>query len=105
MHSGSGLRIGRRGGRDASGSREAVACQLTQVPGAVMTQRELIRRIIARQVPPRCGFWLGNPHPDSLPMYNRYFGTSTLEELHAKLGSDFRWLTPQYIDTTYRHPD
>ncbi len=70
-----------------------------------MTQRELIRRIIARQEVPRCGFWLGNPHPDTLPIYNKYFGTNSLEELHAKLGSDFRWLTPQYLEGTYRHPD
>jgi uroporphyrinogen decarboxylase len=34
-----------------------------------------------------------------------HFGTSSLEELHAVLGSDFRWITPQYMETTYRHPE
>lgn len=70
-----------------------------------MNSRERIRSIIARETADRCGFWLGNPHPDTLPLYHKYFGTSTLEQLHGKLGSDFRWITPQYMDTTYRHPD
>ncbi len=69
-----------------------------------MTSRELIRDIIARRPVPRCGFWLGNPHADTLPIYYRYFGTSTLEDLHRKLGSDLRWISPQMIDSTYRHP-
>ena len=69
-----------------------------------MTGRDRIRSIIARAPVDRCGFWLGNPHETTLPIYHRYFGTSTLEELHQTLGSDFRWLTPQYLATTYRHP-
>jgi uroporphyrinogen decarboxylase len=69
-----------------------------------MTSRDLIRSIIARRPVDRCGFWLGNPHETALPAYHRYFGTTTLEELHLKLGSDFRWLTPQYLDSTYRPP-
>ena len=70
-----------------------------------MTSRERIRSIIAGRPADRHGFWLGNPHPDSLPAFHRYFGTSSLEELHLRLGSDFRWITPQYMDTTYRHPE
>ncbi|MEW6061210.1 MAG: uroporphyrinogen decarboxylase family protein [Bacteroidota bacterium] len=70
-----------------------------------MTSRERIRALISRTPSDRCGFWLGNPHEDTLPIYHRYFGTTTLEELHQKLGSDFRWLTPQYLQTTYRHPE
>lgn len=70
-----------------------------------MTGRERIRAIIAGRPADRHGFWLGNPHPDSLPAFHRYFGTSSLEDLHVLLGSDFRWITPQYMDTTYRHPD
>ncbi len=69
-----------------------------------MGSRELIRSIIARATAPRCGFWLGNPHPDTLPLYYRYFGVRELEALHRKLGSDFRWITPQFMETTYRHP-
>ncbi len=70
-----------------------------------MNSRELVRAIIARKDVPRPGFWLGNPHPDTLPLYHSYFGTKTLEDLHRLLGSDFRWLTPQYMETTYRHPE
>lgn len=69
-----------------------------------MTPRERIRNIIARRPVDRCGFWLGNPHADTLPIYFRYFGVSSLEELHRVLGSDFRWLTPQFMDTTYQDP-
>jgi uroporphyrinogen decarboxylase len=70
-----------------------------------MTSRERIRRLIARQPADRCGFWLGNPHPQTLPGYHAYFGTSTLEDLHRLLGSDLRWITPQDMETTYRHPE
>ncbi|MEW6510750.1 MAG: uroporphyrinogen decarboxylase family protein [Bacteroidota bacterium] len=70
-----------------------------------MTGRDLIRSIIARRPVPRCAFWLGNPHAETLPLYHQYFGTSTLEELHRRLGSDFRWITPQFLESTYEHPE
>jgi uroporphyrinogen decarboxylase len=70
-----------------------------------MTHRDRIRAIIARRGSDRTGIWLGNPHETALPALHGYFGTSTLEELHAKLGSDLRWLTPQYLQSTYRHPE
>jgi uroporphyrinogen decarboxylase len=70
-----------------------------------MTGRDLIRDIIARRPVPRAGFWMGNPHPDTLPVYYDYFGVDSLEALHLKLGSDFRWITPQFIDSTYIHPE
>ena len=69
-----------------------------------MTSRERIRRIIDGKPADRCGFWLGNPHDDTLPIYHKYFGTSTLDELQRKVGDDFRWITPLFIDSTYRHP-
>jgi uroporphyrinogen decarboxylase len=69
-----------------------------------MTSRERIRRIIAGEKPDRCGFWLGNPHDDTLPIYHRYFGTSSLEELQLRVGDDFRWITPLFISSSYRHP-
>jgi len=84
---------------DHSARARIIQCEGT------MTPRERIRNIIALRPTDRCGFWLGNPHPDTLPLYHSYFGTQNLEELHLKLGSDFRWLTPQYLDSTYRHPD
>lgn len=70
-----------------------------------MNSRQRIRNIIARRPVDRCGFWLGNPHADTLPIYYRYFGVGTLEELHRVLGSDFRWISPQLIDSSYRHPE
>lgn len=70
-----------------------------------MTPQQRIRNIIARRPVDRCGFWLGNPHGDTLPIYYEYFGVKTLEELHRALGSDFRWLSPQLMDSTYRHPE
>ena len=70
-----------------------------------MTSRQRIRDIVALRPADRCGFWLGNPHPDTLPIYLAYFGTATLEDLHRKLGSDFRWITPQFFDSVYRPPD
>ena len=69
------------------------------------TARTLVRDIIARRPVPRCGFWMGNPHPDTLPIYYRYFGVDSLEGLHLRLRSDFRWITPQFIDSTYHHPE
>lgn len=65
-----------------------------------MTSRQRLRTIIAGKPADRCGFWLGNPHADTWPLYHAYFGTSTPEELHLKLGDDFRWI-PAGV---YRHP-
>jgi uroporphyrinogen decarboxylase len=70
-----------------------------------MTQREIICNIINRKKVPRCGFWLGNPYPDTWPILHRYFGTKSEEDLRQKLGDDFRWISPQLIDSTYEHPD
>jgi uroporphyrinogen decarboxylase len=70
-----------------------------------MTSRDRIRTIISGTPADRCGFWLGNPHPDSLPIYHKYFGTSTLDELQLKIGDDLRWITPLFIESSYRHPE
>lgn len=65
-----------------------------------MNSRERLRTIIAGKPADRCGFWLGNPHPDTWPLYHAYFGTTTQEQLRLKLGDDFRWI-PAGV---YRHP-
>jgi len=65
-----------------------------------MNSRERLRAIIAGKPADRCGFWLGNPHADTWPLYHAYFGTTTQEELRLKLGDDFRWI-PAGV---YRHP-
>jgi uroporphyrinogen decarboxylase len=70
-----------------------------------MNSRDVVRCIIGRGPAPRCGFWLGNPHPDTWPFLHRYFGTSSEEELRRKLGDDYRWISPQFFDSTYRHPE
>ncbi|MBN2365222.1 MAG: hypothetical protein EH225_04255 [Calditrichaeota bacterium] len=66
-----------------------------------MNSREKIRTIIAGEPADRCGFWLGNPHPDTWPLLHRYFGTSSEEELRLKLGDDMCWINPE---SSYRHP-
>jgi uroporphyrinogen decarboxylase len=69
-----------------------------------MTGRELVRAIIGRSPVPHAAFWLGNPHPDTWPLFHQYFHSSSEEDLHRKLGSDLRWITPQFFSSTYRHP-
>lgn len=66
-----------------------------------MTSRERIRTIIAGEEPDRCGFWMGNPHPDSWPGLLSYFGVKTDEELRQKIGDDFRWIPAG----AYLHPE
>jgi uroporphyrinogen decarboxylase len=69
-----------------------------------LSRRRLVRSIIDLEPAPGCGFWLGNPHADTWPILHRYFGTRTEEELRRKLGDDLRWISPQLLDSTYRHP-
>src|SRR5512136_211301 len=91
---------GTRNGRLQNSSRMRTFCR-----SSIMTSRERIRRIIDGKPADRCGFWLGNPHDDTLPIYHKYFGTSTLDQLQLKVGDDFRWITPLFIESTYRHPE
>ena len=70
-----------------------------------MSNRELIRRLIAGEPVERCGFWLGNPHPDTWPILHRHFGTTSEEQLRQRLGDDVRWICPQFYDDAYRDPD
>ncbi|MEW5900272.1 MAG: uroporphyrinogen decarboxylase family protein [Acidobacteriota bacterium] len=70
-----------------------------------MIRREIIRAIVTREPASRCGFWLGNPFPDTWPILHRYFGTKSEEALREKLGDDYRWISPQFFDSTYRHPE
>lgn len=59
-----------------------------------MKSRERIRSIIAGKEADRCGFWLGNPHPDSWPGIHKYFHTRSQESLRRKIYDDFRWMPP-----------
>ena len=70
-----------------------------------MSSRERIRAIISGRAADRCGWWLGNPHHDTWPIYHSYFGTDTEEGLHVRLGSDLRWICPQFFPSNYQPPD
>ncbi|MBN1349753.1 hypothetical protein JXJ21_10120 [candidate division KSB1 bacterium] len=65
-----------------------------------MTSLERLKLIIAGKAADRCGFWLGMPHADTLPIYHKYFGTASDEELRQKLNDDFRWIAAG----NYHHP-
>ena len=69
-----------------------------------MTSREIVKAIVGLAPAPRCGLWLGNPHPDSWPGLHRYFGTRTEEEFRRKLGDDFRWISPSFAESTFPDP-
>jgi uroporphyrinogen decarboxylase len=70
-----------------------------------VTSRERVKAIIARRPADRTGFWLGNPHQETWPIYLDHFNASTEEEVRRKLGDDFRWISPQFFADAYRHPD
>jgi uroporphyrinogen decarboxylase len=79
-----------------------------------MTSRERIKQIVAGEAADRCGFWMGQPHSDTWPIYFKYFGIVSHatgdpkwnpereEALRLHLGDDIRWICPQW--TAYKHP-
>ena len=69
-----------------------------------MTSRERIRTIISGKAADRVGFWLGNPHGDTWPIYYEYFGTTDQREIRRRLGDDYLWICPELIPGSYRHP-
>ncbi len=69
-----------------------------------MNSRERIRTIISGKPADRCGFWSGNPHPETWPIYHAYFKTRSEEEFRRKLGDDLRWICPQFYSDAYNHP-
>lgn len=70
-----------------------------------MSKRQLIRKILNREPAERCGFWLGNPLPETIKVYCEILGKQSLEDIQEFLGDDIRWITPQYIKSTYYHPE
>ena len=70
-----------------------------------MDSRERIRTIIAGKAADRCGFWLGNPHPDTWPIYCDHFGTGDQREIRRRLGDDYVWICPELHPSSYRHPE
>ncbi len=65
-----------------------------------MDSRERLKLIISGEPADRCGFWMGNPHADTWPIYFDHFGVATKAELRLRLGDDFRW----HPAGVYRHP-
>jgi uroporphyrinogen decarboxylase len=68
-----------------------------------MNSRERIHTIVAGEVPDRPGFWLGNPHPDTWPLYLEASGERDEESVRRALRDDFRWICPQW--NSYHHPE
>ncbi|MBN1639920.1 MAG: hypothetical protein JXA09_01700 [Anaerolineae bacterium] len=66
-----------------------------------MNARERVKRIISGQPADRVGFWLGNPHRDTWPIYIDAFGAQSPEEVRRLLGDDFAWI-PAGV---YAHPE
>jgi uroporphyrinogen decarboxylase len=69
-----------------------------------MQKRALIKKLIAGEAVERCGFWLGNPDPQTWPLLHRYFHTTSEAELRQRLGDDCRWICPQYYADAYQAP-
>ncbi|RKY05681.1 hypothetical protein DRP77_00190 [Candidatus Poribacteria bacterium] len=66
-----------------------------------MSPRERIKRIFSRRPADRVGFWLGQPHRDTVPILLEWFGQPDLEGVRRLLGDDIRWI-PAGV---YRHPE
>ena len=60
-----------------------------------MTGRERIKANISGEPADRCGLWLGQPHKDTRPIYYKYFGADSLEDIRQQLGDDLRWIGPK----------
>ena len=69
-----------------------------------MTSREHIKKLIGGAPVDHCGFWLGKPRPETVGKINAILGTRSCEEIQQSIQDDIRWITPQYVASTYRHP-
>ena len=70
-----------------------------------MNSKKRIKKIIAGEPADRCGFWMGNPHEDSVEGLFNYFKTDDMEEIRKMLNDDLRWVTPQFTEGVYQSPD
>lgn len=69
-----------------------------------MTHRERIARIYAGQPADRPGFWLGNPHAETLPKCLAYWQVPDEEALRRAVEDDCRWYPAEWT-AAYRHPE
>ncbi|MCL2157925.1 MAG: hypothetical protein FWH48_00790 [Oscillospiraceae bacterium] len=67
-----------------------------------MNKYELFQNIMEHKSD-RCGFWHGNPHPESSARLHKYFGVESDFELGQKLGDTFVWVADGW--GAYKHPD
>lgn len=72
---------------------------------STVTKRELIKNLIAGKQVERCGLWIGVPAKDTVERYCRESGFQTMDEIREYLKDDVTWITPQYIASTYKHPN
>jgi uroporphyrinogen decarboxylase len=49
-----------------------------------MNSRTRVKKIISGNVPDQAAFWLGNPHPDTMPILHNYFGTTSMDDWGAQ---------------------
>ncbi len=63
--------------------------------------RKLYQSILNGENCDGCGFWLGNPHPDTWPQLKDYFDNDSEEEIRIKLNDGYRWIEPA---EAYKHP-
>ncbi|MCF8243300.1 MAG: hypothetical protein K9J16_18135 [Melioribacteraceae bacterium] len=67
-----------------------------------MMIREKYEAILNRNNNNGCGFWIGNPHPDTWLQLKNYFETDSEEEIRLKLNDGYRWIEPA---DAYNHPE
>ncbi len=67
-----------------------------------MTSREHFHSILQGRSA-SSGFWHGNPHPDSLPVYCSHFGVQDDFGLSKALGDTLVWAMPEFWDC-WKHP-
>ena len=69
-----------------------------------MEKRTLIRDLIWGKPVERCGLWIGSPRGETVEILNKATKTIGEEALHLFFDDDMRWITPQYIKSSYQHP-
>lgn len=70
-----------------------------------MNSRERVKAIINREPADRCGLWLGNPEGGAWAGLLDHAGVVDEEAWRLKLQDDFRWISPQFAEDAYRHPE
>jgi uroporphyrinogen decarboxylase len=67
-----------------------------------MADKYILFNDIMKRKSTHCGFWHGNPHPDSYEKLFKYFGVKNDFELGLKLGDTFFWVPDGW--GIYKHP-